>query len=92
MEIDFAVFKNDKTLRWLNCSILSSSLTSAAMAFDSSMALLIKFTLDFLYGFDYNTVLKNSGFNENITYIPSPPKRQTRKRHLFGSIPLTVIK
>ena len=43
-------------------------------------------------GLDYNTVLKNSGFNEIITYIPSPSKRQTRKRQLFGSIPLTVIK
>ena len=27
--------------------------------------------------------LKNSGFNENVTYIPSPSKRQTRKRQII---------
>ena len=27
---------------------------------------------------DYNIDLKNCRFNENITYIPSPSKRQTR--------------
>ena len=31
---------------------------------------------------DYNIVLKNSGFNESVTYIPSPFKRQTRKRQI----------
>ena len=25
---------------------------------------------------DYNIALKNGGFNENLTYIPSPSKRQ----------------
>ena len=29
---------------------------------------------------NYNIALKNRVFNENITYIPSPSKRQTRKR------------
>ena len=28
---------------------------------------------------DYNIALKNSRFNENVTYIPSPFKCQTRK-------------
>ena len=28
---------------------------------------------------DYNIALKNSGFNENVTYILSPSKHQTRK-------------
>ena len=32
---------------------------------------------------DYNIALKNSRFNENVTYIPSPFKRQTRKRHII---------
>ena len=32
---------------------------------------------------DYNIALKNSGFNENLTYIPSPSKRQTCKRHMI---------
>ena len=32
---------------------------------------------------DYNIALKNSGFNENATYIPSPCKRQTRKRQII---------
>ena len=31
---------------------------------------------------DYNIALKNSGFNENVTYIPSPFKRQTCKRQI----------
>ena len=31
---------------------------------------------------DYNIALKNSGFNENVTYIPSRSKRQTRKRQI----------
>ena len=29
---------------------------------------------------DYNIALKNSGFNEKVTYISSSSKRQTRKR------------
>ena len=32
---------------------------------------------------DYNIALKNSGVNENMTYIPSPFKRQTRMRHII---------
>ena len=32
---------------------------------------------------DYNIALKNGGFNENVTYIPSPSKRQTRKRQII---------
>ena len=32
---------------------------------------------------DYNIALKNSRFNENVTYIPSPFKRQTRKRQII---------
>ena len=32
---------------------------------------------------DYNIALKNSRFNENVTYIPSPFKRQTRKRKII---------
>ena len=32
---------------------------------------------------DYNIALKNSGFNENVTYIPSLSKRQTRKRQII---------
>ena len=32
---------------------------------------------------DYNIALKNSGFNENITYIASPSKRETRKRQII---------
>ena len=40
---------------------------------------------------EYNTALKNSGFNENITYVPSPSKLQTRRDKLFGSIPLIVL-
>ena len=31
----------------------------------------------------YNIALKNSGFHQNITYIPSPFKRQTRKRQII---------
>ena len=32
---------------------------------------------------DYNTALKNSGFNENVTYITSPSKCQTCKRQII---------
>ena len=32
---------------------------------------------------DYNIALKNSEFNENVTYISSPSKRQTRKRQII---------
>ena len=32
---------------------------------------------------DYNIALKTSRFNENVTYIPSPFKRQTRKRKII---------
>ena len=32
---------------------------------------------------DYNISLKNSGFNENVTYISNPSKRQTRKRQII---------
>ena len=32
---------------------------------------------------DYNIALKNSAFNENVTYIPSLSKRQTRKRQII---------
>ena len=32
---------------------------------------------------DYNISLKNSGFIEYVTYIPSPSKRQTRKRKII---------
>ena len=32
---------------------------------------------------DYNIALKNSGFNENVTYVPSPSKLQTRKRQII---------
>ena len=32
---------------------------------------------------DYNIALKNSRFNENVTYIPSPSKRQTRNRQII---------
>ena len=32
---------------------------------------------------DYKIALKNSGFNENVTYIPSPSKCQTRKRQII---------
>ena len=31
----------------------------------------------------YNIALKNSGFNENVTYIPRPFKRQTGKRQII---------
>ena len=37
---------------------------------------------------DYNIALKNSGFNENITYIPIPSKRQSRKRKIIWFNPL----
>ena len=37
---------------------------------------------------DYNIALKNSGFNENVTYIPTPFKRQTRKRQIIWFNPL----
>ena len=30
--------------------------------------------------FDYNIALKNSGFNDNVTYIPRQSKRQTQRR------------
>ena len=36
---------------------------------------------------DYNIALKNSGFNENVTYIPSPFKRRTRKRQIISFNP-----
>ena len=32
---------------------------------------------------DDNIALKNSGFNENVIYIPSPFKGQTRKRQII---------
>ena len=32
---------------------------------------------------DYNIALKNSPFNENVTYIPSPFKRQTCMRQII---------
>ena len=32
---------------------------------------------------DYNIALKYSGFNENVTYIPSSSKSQTWKRHVI---------
>ena len=32
---------------------------------------------------DYNIALKNSVFNQNVTYIASPSKRQARKRHII---------
>ena len=32
---------------------------------------------------DYNIALKNSGYNEAIKYIPSQPKRQSRKRQII---------
>ena len=32
---------------------------------------------------DYNTALKNSGFNEDVTYITSPSKCQTCKRQII---------
>ena len=32
---------------------------------------------------DYNIALKNSGFNEIITYVPSPSKLQTHKTQIF---------
>ena len=34
---------------------------------------------------DYNLALKNSGFNDNVTYIPSQSKSQTRKRQIIRS-------
>ena len=34
----------------------------------------------------YNIALKNSGFNENVTHIPSPFKRQTGKRRIIWFI------
>ena len=32
---------------------------------------------------DYNNALKNSGFNENVTYTPSASKRQIYKRQII---------
>ena len=32
---------------------------------------------------DYDMALKNSGFNENVTYIPSPSKRQNLRRQII---------
>ena len=32
---------------------------------------------------DYNIALKNSGFNDNVTYNSSQSKRQTRKRQIL---------
>ena len=32
---------------------------------------------------DYTIALKNSGFSESVTYIPSPSKCQTRKRQII---------
>ena len=43
---------------------------------------------------DFNIALKNSGFNENVTYIPSPFKRQTCKRQIvwFNCPYSTIVK
>ena len=36
---------------------------------------------------DYQSARKNSGFNENVTYISRPFKRQTRKRQIIWFSP-----
>ena len=32
---------------------------------------------------DYSITLKNSGFNDNVAYIPNPSKRQTLEREII---------
>ena len=39
---------------------------------------------------DYKIALKNSGFNENITYITSLSTRQTRKRQIWFNPPYSA--
>ena len=36
---------------------------------------------------DYNIALKNCALNENLTYIPNPSKRQTRKTQIISFNP-----
>ena len=40
---------------------------------------------------DNNIALKNSAFTNNVTYIPSQSKRQTRKRKIIWFTPHIVL-